>query len=242
MTQAGTGRAQLNNGKETFVHRLSRTLGRWLSVSLVVWTSQAALGGSMDPLSLQELNAAANLTRPSTPAYSSRSLRPAADSSAPAPATLLIERRETEKRDSNSRLADVYVYHYDSSELEHSIVDLNTHTVVKTSRSQGTQLPLIEDEIDRAAALLFDDDEQFTLINAEYQRIVGKPLTDRSALNVKAFTFMADNLPQKVNQAASECGIRRCAQLLIYTDTKLIFEITPIVDLSANIVIQNIGF
>lgn len=217
-----------------------------MSAPFLLLALNNGFAGPMDPLTPGEISTAATLAAPPAPneAYSRRNLAPAASASAETQpgTTLLIERRQTRKGDNQSRLADVYIYHYDSNELEHTIVDLNTSAVVKTSRSQGTQLPLTQDEIARAGALLFEDDEQFALINDEYRRITGKPLLEPQALNVKAFTFMADNLPQKVNQAASECGIRRCAQLLIYTDTNYIFEITPIVDLSANVVIQNIGF
>lgn len=197
--------------------------------------------GPMDPLNASELATASALTATTADIYSRRSLT-AKTSPSLEPSTLLIERRQTRKGDNTSRLADVYIYHYDSNELEHSIVDLNTQTVVKSTRSQGTQLPLTEDELARAGNLLFEDDEQFALINTEYRRITGKALLNPDSLHIKAFTFLADNLPQKVNAASSECGVRRCAQLLIYTDTDLIFEITPIVDLSANVVIQNLGF
>ena len=199
----------------------------------------------MDPLNSSERSIAARLAAPSASSqtmFSTRRLGASATSSAPEPAILLIERRPINKNKPDSRLADVFVYDYASNELERSIIDLNTRTLVDRSRSQGTQLPLIQAEIDRAETLLFDDEEQFRLINQEYQRIIGQPLTNPAQLHVKAFTFHADNLPQKVNQAAAECGIRRCAQLLIYTDTNIIFEITPIIDLSANVVIQNIGF
>lgn len=221
----------------------NRAARKWALCGLLVGLSANLYAGNMDPLSAEELASATSLGETGeVSGFSTRSLSASASTSAEIPPqTLLVERRQTRKNES-SRLADVYTYHYDSNELERSIIDLNTRSVLNTSRIQGVQLPLVEAELDRAAQLLFDDDEELELISQEFLRVTGSPLVSRDQLHVKAFTFSADSLPQKVNEASSECGIRRCAQLLLYTDTDIIFEISPIVDLSANVVTQNIGF
>lgn len=220
---------------------LLRLLPTSLTIGLLTGLISLSHANNMDPLSPEELANAMALGQPEqVSAFSTRSLQAAAVG----PATsrvLLVERRQTRKGET-SRLADVYTYHYDSNELERSIIDLNTRTVLDTSRSQSVQLPLVEAELQQISSLLFEDDEEFELISSEFQRITGTTLVSQDQLHIKAFTFNADSLPQKVNEASSECGVRRCAQVLLYTDSDIIFEISPIVDLSANIVTQNLGF
>ncbi|MEZ5449456.1 MAG: hypothetical protein R3E89_10880 [Thiolinea sp.] len=61
-------------------------------------------------------------------------------------------------------------------------------------------------------------------------------------MNVKAFVFTAETLPESLNAASQQCGLSRCAQLLLYTHNSIVFEISPIVSLSAGVVTQNIGY
>lgn len=160
----------------------------------------------------------------------------------PTQEVLLIERHEDKGAPANQRYADVYVYDYSSNELIQYLVDLNSNEVLKTERQQGVQLPLTAKEVIRAKQIVFDDEDERRILEDEYFRITSRPLTDTSELNIKAFTFIADSLPNRVNEASKSCGVHRCAQLMLYTGENVVFEITPIVNLSAGVVTQRIGF
>ncbi len=231
---------------------------RLVLVALAITQSTAVVAeGRLDPLNASELARAMHLHRSSaapgqqlsTPGSEAAASR-RADQSSPAVSPesiadnqelLLVERSHLNKND-NGRKADVYVYDYESNELIHSVIDLRSERVISTSRSQDVQLPLTAAEIERATDLVFGEEEQSRLLKDEYRRIVGQELLDPSQLNIKAFTFRADSMPQQVNRASSACGIHRCALLLLYTADQVVFEISPIVDLSTNIITQNIGF
>lgn len=155
---------------------------------------------------------------------------------------LLVERRLIDKEQTPQRLADVYHYDYNNNETIHTIVNLDTQKVISTRRHQRLQLPLNENELQRSSDIIFTDSEQSALIKNEYQRITGKYLSSPKQLNIKAFVFSADTLSEELNPASQQCGLHRCAQVLLYTHDSIVFEISPIVNLSAGIVTQNIGY
>jgi Cu2+-containing amine oxidase len=157
---------------------------------------------------------------------------------------LLIERRPVEKGAERTapRLVDVYTYNFQTNKLKQTVIDINTNQVQSVTESQGTQLPLIQKEINQAIDLVFNDSQQLQLLNQEFQRLTGQTLTNVNQVKVKAFTFLGDSLPGIVNEDAKNCGIHRCAQLLLYTADSVAFEISPIIDLSIKRIIQNINF
>lgn len=155
---------------------------------------------------------------------------------------LLIERNEEKGAPSAQRRADVFIYDYASNELIESLVDLNTSEVIRSVRKQGVQLPLTENELKRAKQIVFEDEDERAILEDEFLRITSNELTDTAELNIKAFTFYADSLPNRVNEASKQCGIHRCAQLMLYTHDNIVFEISPIVNLSEGVVTQRIGF
>ncbi len=207
------------------------------------------MAGEFDPLSSSEFNKALSLVKPapSTPAMvSTGTLRstttPAATpANTPATETLLVERHMNQKGQTG-RLADVYTYDYVSNETVVSVVDLATNQVLSTERKQKLQLPLTATELKRASDLIFADAEEKRLLSTEYKRITGKTLTSVAQLNVKAFVFDAESLPERLNPASQQCGVHRCAQVLLYTHESVVFEVSPIVNLSKGLVTQTIGF
>ena len=200
------------------------------------------MAGEFDPLNTTEFNRALNLAIPTTAAMrtTSQSGRSAV-AAVPATEILLVERHINQKGQ-NGRLADVYSYDYAKNETVFSVVDLTTNKVLSTERKQKLQLPLTANELQRATDLIFADAEERRLLNTEYKRITGKELTSVSQLNVKAFVFDAESLPERLNPASKQCGLHRCAQVLLYTHASVVFEVSPIVNLSKGIVTQNIGF
>jgi Cu2+-containing amine oxidase len=221
---------------------LNKSVKITLSALCLAFFSHNVLAKDLDPLSPAELSKAVSLAAPE------QSLQLAQRSATQAPATanelelLLVERRPTDKEQPGKRLADVYSYDYRSDETIHNIVDLNTQALVETERVQKLQLPLTANELARATKLIFNDPEQLTEIQTEYQRITGQTLSNPEQLEVKAFTFTTDSLPEGLNAASQNCGVQRCAQILLYTHDSVVFEISPIVNLSAGLVTQNIGF
>jgi Cu2+-containing amine oxidase len=217
---------------------------------------------SFDPLSLNEISKVSSLALPqalnSSYSFSRDDLRSisgprlrtasaptnsANSSTAPKTEVLLIERHEEEKNaPKDLRRADVFTYDYSTNELISSLVDLNTQQVVSSSRKKGIQLPLTENEIKRAKDIVFSDEDERQILAYEYQRITSRIMTNTTELNIKAFTFTADSLPNRTNEASKLCGSHRCAQLMLYTGENIVFEISPIVNLSEGIVTQRIGF
>ena len=155
---------------------------------------------------------------------------------------LLIERNEEKGAPEGQRRADVFTYDYQTNELIQSLVDLNTSEVISSVRKQGVQLPLTRKELTRAKQIVFDDEDERQILQDEYHRITSRVLSDTAELNIKAFTFVADSLPNRVNEASKQCGVHRCAQLMLYTGENIVFEISPIVNLSEGVVTQRIGF
>lgn len=221
---------------------LNKSVKITLSALCLAFFSQNILAKDLDPLSPTELSKAVSLAAPE------QSPQLALRSAAQAPAVanelelLLVERRPVDKEQPGKRLADVYSYDYRSDETIHSIVDLTTQERLQTERVQKLQLPLTENELARASKLIFNDPEQLAQLQTEYKRITGQELLKPDQLQVKAFVFTTDTLPEGLNAASQNCGIQRCAQVLLYTHDAVVFEISPIVNLSAGLVTQNIGF
>jgi hypothetical protein len=208
-------------------------------VLLLALASPATQAGNFDPLDPNEIaRAASQATLSATPAATSTRRQV---STAPANELLLIERHINNKGNTE-RLADVYTYDYHTNQTIITVVNLDTNTTLAKHYQQNLQLPLTDNELKRASDLIFNDDEQRPLLNAEFKRITGKTLSAPKQLHVKAFVFHASSLPEQLNANSQECGLQRCAQVLLYTVDSVVFEVSPIVNLSANVVTQNIGF
>ncbi len=197
---------------------------------------------SYDPLTEEEIARAANLTSESSSLLSRSKDASVNNTDNHRKELLLIERNQHKGAPSNQRRADIFTYDYDTNELIEALVDLNTSEVISITRKQGIQLPLTPNEVKRAKQIIFDDEDEREVLAYEYHRITSQTLTDTTELNIKAFTFIADSLPGRVNEASKLCGIHRCAQLMLYTGDNIVFEISPIVNLSEGLVTQRIGF
>ena len=213
-----------------------RSLLLCLPLVLAALPTQA---GSLDPLSAAEMERAIQQASSVLPVATTRQL--INNASTPAPERLLVERHLNAKGET-ARLADVYTYDYATNETLISVIDLDTNKILSNKREKNLQLPLTDNELKRASDLIFADDEQRSLLDAEFKRITGKTLTDPQQLQVKAFVFHASSLPEQLNDASKQCGLHRCAQVLLYTADSVVFEVSPIVNLSAGVITQNIGF
>ncbi len=194
-----------------------------------------------DPLSNQEIDKIVSLVRGQAQA-TKRELRKSPDGKKYSKEILLVERHYQKNAPQDQRRADIYTYDYETNELIESLVDLNSSEVLATSRQQGVQLPLTKSELRRVKRIVFEDDEERQILENEYQRITSRKLKNFSELYFKAIIFTADSLPKLVNEESKQCGLHRCAQLMLYTGENVVFEITPIVNLSEGVVTQRIGF
>lgn len=211
---------------------------KYLTV-LTLCISSLAYAGSQDPLSPNEQAKAETLVTNSLPALKSTDSRTKQESGYE---LLLIERDRSEDKKSGARRANAFVYDYKTDETIIYRIDAETNNILSSVRKKNMQLPLTANEIERALNLIFADKETFNLIANEYQRITSKPLNTPKDLEAKAFVFSADSLPEQLNAASQQCGLHRCAQILLYTHDSTVFEISPIVNLSANLITQIVGF
>lgn len=136
------------------------------------------------------------------------------------------------------RRGEVFVYDYGSDTLRRLLVDLSSGEVESIEESQSTQLPLTDSEKQRALELITLDPAFWSELSARYEQIYAEPLQSVEQLEAKIAVFHGDSMPDRVNQAASACGLHRCAQMLIYGSDRTAFELTPIVDLSTGQIVQ----
>jgi hypothetical protein len=229
----------------TLTKRL-RTLGQIICVPLFL--SNFAHAGALDPLSSEEIEKAKQIqlsyVRDHHPSFLATT-NPETDTSlAENIEILLIERHAVKKGEERSapRLVDLYSYDYKVNTLNQVLINLNTNSVVSLKQDTEVQLPLTQNEIDKAVAILLANQEQYKLILNEFKQITGEEYTSTDQIEIKAFAFWGNTLLGVSNGESLKCGKHRCAQILIYTPDLVAFEVSPIVDLSIKKVVQNINF
>jgi len=222
-------------------NKLSNALATFFISSTVAF-SPTLLASSLDPVSSYELSKAAAVVFPAT-AESDQAERGGVALSRTSE-VLSIETHLFNKGSENNapRLIDVFSYNYDNNKTTKTVVNLDTNKVVSSSSYSKMQLPLTQREVQYALSVVFDDADEMALLKQEYNRITGGELVSQSQLEVKAFTFFAETMPGQINQATQICGQHRCAQLVLFTPEKIVFEVSPIVNLSEGIVSQHMGY
>jgi hypothetical protein len=190
-----------------------------------------------DPLSENELSAAAELARGSNPGE--------AAGLGDDDVVLLVERHEEAKADEDEdrRRADVYVYSYDDDVLTWSIVDTATGEVDRSSVVRNTQLPLIQEEEDRALEIALADPSLAELLATRYRQATGRDLADPATdLDIQPIVFLSSSNPAAAAAGAGDCGRHRCAQLMIQSTDDVLVDLLPIIDLSSGQVLTETGF
>ena len=218
---------------------LSVLCNKCLALLIATFLITNTYAGSQDPLSLTEQAKTEALVESSLPALK---IQAEGTNQAKTHELLLIERDRSEDKKSGVRRANAFVYDYQTDETIIYRIDAETNKVLSSVRRKNVQLPLTANEIERAVHLIFSDKETFALITNEYQRITHKALNSPKDLQAKAFVFTSDTLPEQLNTASQQCGLHRCAQILLYTHESVVFEVSPIVNLSANLITQIVGF
>jgi hypothetical protein len=170
----------------------------------------------------------------------------AGTSAAPAEEVLLVERHQEDKQAYDQgrwpRRADVYVYRYADDTLIRQVYNMDTNQVDQLDPVQGVQLPLTAAESQRALAIALADGIVRPMLDAEFRLITQQDLVSSDQLILKAMTFHADAAPGKELGEAAQCGIKRCAQLLLAAGDNVALQVIPIVDLSSGKVVQALPF
>jgi hypothetical protein len=158
---------------------------------------------------------------------------------------LLVERHQEAKADEEAglRRADVYVYSYDDDVLTWSLIDLDNDEVDDTESSTGTQLPLVQEEIDRVVQIAMDNPRFVSRLEAEFEEATGRAMADPATdVVMQPIVFLAESMPNVATGAIANCGEHRCAQLMLQSSDNFLINLLPIVDLSDGRMISLEGF
>lgn len=212
----------------------------FIPLGLLLFTFNHVHAGALDPLEPAEVEKARQIQQ----AYIKQNLPDVLTNQAIEIEVLLVERHPVAKgmELTAPRLADIYTYDYGQNILHKAVVSLESNKLLSLDQDKEIQLPLTENEIQKAVKILMGSEDEFKLILKEYQQITGKPYTSQDQIEIKAFAFWGDSLPGVSNSASLKCGLHRCAQILIYTPELVAFEVSPVVNLSTKKITQNINF
>ncbi len=225
-------------------------VGGLLSVTLA-WAGPAAVptlrmnqvGVGYDPLSPQEIAEAAAQTgaQPLLETSLQQADLPAARAAGGwTPAThqelLLIERSPEIKGELGPRAwerrADVFTYQYASDTLVHSIYNYATGAVDSAEQFQGFQLPLTAYERSVATGLAFGDANFRQYAERAYAELMARPLVDPEELDTRVFVYYAGAAPEIEPPGMEQCGINRCAQIMVVARDATVLDVLPLVNLS----------
>lgn len=152
------------------------------------------------------------------------------------PVLLLIEKRPLERK-GQPQLSDVYYYDYQKDRTIHCIVDPSTGEVHKQRVSAKLQLPLIDEEVQRAFDIYLQSRHRSDLA-AAYLDATGQSLIDVRKVHFKAYTFHGAENEKALNKKSRRCGKTRCAQILLYTEDNIALNLSPVVNLAKATVVQ----
>lgn len=213
----------------------------FISSQAILLAQSATPSALYDPLSASEEQAALNAAFAAGAAAGADSITAA---SVLKQEVLLVERHQESKEERQSgrarRRSDAYIYDYTANTLRHVIVNMENQEVEVVEELRGVQLPLTSNEAAHAYNLAFSHESLRQRLNDEFRQVTGEALTVATQLDIKAFIFTADAMPDAVNEYSEQCGIHRCAQIQFYTKENMVLDVQPIVDLSREIVVQDV--
>ncbi len=157
------------------------------------------------------------------------------------PLFLMMERSDNKQiANAGRRLANAFYYDYANDELIQVTIDLINNVVVDRYVHIDTQLPLTQGEIDRAFELVLAEPRMRADLGHVYRNVTGRDFSDVDQLNYKAFIFRAETMQSGLQAGGANCGIERCAHLLVYAQDNTSLEFSPLVNLSTGEVVQNL--
>lgn len=151
---------------------------------------------------------------------------------------LLMEPRILEKDAGDRREADIYIYDYATDEVIHFIIDMVDRALLHSARVRNVQLPLVEDERATALDIAFRNEVNRRQLDAAFLAATGRTLDSIREIKYKAFVFLAASVSEQKAINVRECGLHRCAKLLLYTADNTALDLSPIIDLSSRRVLQ----
>jgi hypothetical protein len=134
--------------------------------------------------------------------------------------------------DSAGRRAELYYYDYRTDKLVKQVVDLTTGKLAGSFSAVRMQPPASQREVTAALDLLLADPLAADLRDA-YRKATGKELSGKQGLVADAHVYTAD----PADTEASQCGRRRCLQLVVQTEDGHFIDVNHIIiDLSGRTV------
>ncbi len=137
--------------------------------------------------------------------------------------TLSIEMDER-KKNKHLRRARVYQFNYNTQQSRLILIDLDSRQLAATKRIDSVHLPLNEQEIAAARAMVEQDGDIMAALNLEQQSRHLAPLSDLSTVDVKASIF-------EPADSTHVCAIERCALLSLFDQSRTVFSEEPLVNL-----------
>jgi len=142
--------------------------------------------------------------------------------------TLSIE-ADWKKHTSHTRLARIYQYDHSKLQSRLLVVDVNTQQVIHQHLIDSAHLPLSDEEISYATALLNNSNDMLQRINQQRTLESLVPLTDLTSFDAKASIYEPlynDHL----------CSHQRCVLFALVDETLTVSRVEPVVVLSSGAV------
>lgn len=143
---------------------------------------------------------------------------------------LLVELLERKNKNARQelRVAEVFVYDYDTTSTHRHLIDASTGVMIETQSVNSVHLPLNTAEQDFALQLIEQHPQLTQLLSAEYTEQFASALPALSELQNKVSIWQpaVSNHP-----VATTCQQRRCALVSIFTDNNYNFSVEPVIDL-----------
>lgn len=138
--------------------------------------------------------------------------------------TLSVEKQER-KNQFATRWVNVYQYHYTLKSARLLLIDLDTNTVIKQTAIDTVHLPLNAIEIEFAQSLLANDQDWVNRLRLQQTSRNKTAFSSFSELDVKASIYEPMN-------ASHACRFQRCALVSLFDNTRTVFAIEPVVNLT----------
>ncbi len=143
---------------------------------------------------------------------------------------LLVELKHS-KKNSNGRIAEVFIFDYPRGATELHRIDVVDNQVTEILPIDSVHLPLNLREQQVATGLLIQNEEVSENLEYEYLKVFGRTLANLDQLDMKVSIWQPLEHQRKSNTVANTCGEERCALVSVFTDDNYSFSLEPVVNL-----------
>lgn len=128
-----------------------------------------------------------------------------------------------------SRIAEMFVFDYETGATTRYEIDLSTDTIVREDNVDSIYLPLNDNEQTMATRLVTADANIMSAVDAEYLKQFQQPLAELDDLQMKVSIWV----PTRANDSdvAAKCRTQRCALVSLFTSSNFSLSIEPVVNL-----------